>query len=376
MRRLLLPVLILISTSLISAPMAAVATRQRPALPVVSKMPVQASKLPEDLQKAIQAERWDEAAPQLERLANDGNAEAKGAYAVILLRGLGGQKPDVKRARILLEDAANKGDLLSQRNLAQMLFIGAFKGGVPDYPAAWPMIEKLTEKRDPMGMYLASKYFVEGLLGVRNPPVGISLLRDAAVGGARNAQYDMALLMRRGLGDTPTPNLPMAAFWFGHAASNAHPLGMYEFGMANVLGLGMPKNVPQGVEWLTRAADTGNSNALVALGVTYMAGEGVAKDEAKAKSYFEKAAGNFNGTAYLMLGKLQSAKATTIAEKSETLYLLSLADVLGARQGANIAMKLRTELPTDAQNAVQQRVVDWRTANKITSVPRISQNVE
>jgi TPR repeat protein len=354
----------------------AVATKAKIILPDVRKAPVPPSHFPDDLRKAIKDNQWDVVVPQLERMANDGDSEAKGAYAMTLLRGLGGQKIDTPRARVMLEDAASKGDLTSQRNLAQMLFIGAFNNGVPNYPGAWPMIEKLTEKRDPLGMYLASKYFIEGLLGVRNPPVGLTLLEDAAVGGARNAQYDMALLMRRGIGSEPRPNLPMAAFWFAQAASNAHPLGMYEFGMANLLGIGTGQNVTEGVTWLTRAAETGNSNALVALGVTYMTGQGIAKDAQKAKGYFDKAATQFNGTAYLMLAKMQAGTAKTPAEKSDVLYLLSVADVLGARQGADMMMTLRSELPQDAQSAVQKRVVDFRTANKITSVPRISQNVE
>jgi TPR repeat protein len=345
-------------------------------LPDVRKLPVLTSSFSEELRKAIDENRWDVAVPQLEKLAADGVPEAKGAYAMTLLRGLGGQKVDVPRARLMLDDAANKGDIISQRNLAQMLFIGAFKKGVPDYPGAWPMVEKLADKRDPIGMYLASKYFVEGLLGVRNPPVGLTLLRDAAVGGARSAQYDMALMLRRGIGVDPKPNLTMAAFWFGHAANNAHPLGMYEFGMANMLGLGTKQDVAQGVQWLTRAADTGNSNALVALGTTYMSGEGVAKDEIKAKGYFEKAAAQFNGAAYMMLAKLQYAKATTAAEKTDVLYLLSIADVLGARQGTEMATKLRAELPQDVQDGVQKRVVDWRTTHNIRSVPQLSQNVE
>jgi TPR repeat protein len=345
-------------------------------LPTVSKMAAPASNFSDELRKAINDNRWDVAVPQLERMAADGDPESKGAYAMTLLRGLGGQKIDTPRARAMLEDAASKGDLTSQRNLAQMLFIGAFDNGVPNYPSAWPIIEKLTDKRDPLGMYLASKYFIEGLLGVRNPPVGMTLLNDAAVGGSRNAQYDMALLLRRGVGENARPNLPMASFWFAHAASNAHPLGMYEFGMANLLGLGAKQNVPQGVEWLTRAADTGNSNALVALGVTYMTGQGIAKDSAKAKGYFDKASAQFNGTAYLMLARMQAETAKTPQEKSDVLYLLSVADVLGARQGADMAIKLRTELSQDMQSAVQKRVVDFRTANNISSVPRISQNVE
>jgi TPR repeat protein len=352
------------------------ATAPKIILPTVRKMPVPASNFSDDLRKAINDNRWDVAVPQLERMAADGDPESKGAYAMTLLRGLGGQKIDTPRARTMLEDAASKGDLTSQRNLAQMLFIGAFDNGVPNYPGAWPIIEKLTDKRDPLGMYLASKYFIEGLLGVRNPPVGMTLLNDAAIGGSRNAQYDMALLLRRGIGENSKPNLPMATFWFAHAASNAHPLGMYEFGMANLLGLGAKQNTPQGVEWLTRAADTGNSNALVALGVTYMTGQGIAKDSEKAKGYFDKAAAQFNGTAYLMLAKMQAEAAKTPVEKSEILYLLSIADVLGARQGADMAIKLRTELSQEQQSAVQKRVVDFRTANKISSVPRISQNVE
>jgi uncharacterized protein len=345
-------------------------------LPTVGRLPAQASNFSDDLRKDIEAERWDEAVPQLERLAGDGLPEAKGAYAMALLRGLGGAKPDIKRARVLLEDAASKGDLSAQRNLAQMLFIGAFDNGVPNYPAAWNYVEKLTEQRDPVGMYMASKYFTEGLLGVRNPPVGLSLLADAAAGGARNAQYDMALLSRRGLGDPPVPNMGLAAFWFAHAASNFHPLAMYEFGMANLLGLGMTKDAAKGIEWLSRAADTGSSNAIVALGVTYMTGQGVAKDVAKAKGYFEKAAKAMNPTAFLMLAKLQYDDAQTPAQKTEALFLLSQAEVLGARQGDDIAKKLRAELPEETQAMVQKRIVAWRTANNIASVPRISQSVE
>ncbi len=345
-------------------------------LPTVGRLPVQASNFSDDLRKDIEAERWNEAVPQLERLAADGLAEAKGAYAMALLRGLGGLSPDIKRARLLLDEASSKGDLVAQRNLAQMLFIGAFDNGVPNYPAAWAHVEKLTEQRDPVGMYMASKYFVEGLLGVRNPPVGLSLLSDAAIGGARNAQYDMALLHRRGIGDPPAPNLGLAAFWFAHAASNFHPLGMYEFGMANLLGLGVKQDAAKGVEWLGRAADTGNANAIVALGVTYMTGQGVAKDEAKAKGYFEKAAAAMNGTAYLMLAKLQYDKAQTLAQKSDVLFMLSQAEVLGASQGADMSGKLRAELPEEAKAAVQKRIVDWRTVNKISSIPRISQSVD
>lgn len=119
-----------------------------------------------------------------------------------------------------------------------------------------------------------------------------------AAQGDAEAQYQLASLYHRGLGDDTDP-------WNrrGGAASDS---------------LGQGADLAAAARWYEEAAGQGHAAAQYALGNMHMMGEGVEQDDGKAASWHEKAAAQGHAAARLNLAKLQQiGKLKTAAELRE-----------------------------------------------------------
>ena len=119
-----------------------------------------------------------------------------------------------------------------------------------------------------------------------------------AAQGDAEAQYQLASLYHRGLGDDTDP-------WNrrGGAASGS---------------LGQGADLAAAARWYEEAAGQGHAAAQYALGNMHMMGEGVEQDDEKAAGWHEKAAAQGHAAARLNLAKLQQiGKLKTAAELRE-----------------------------------------------------------
>ncbi len=357
---------------LLPAMLCAKPMRHAPVVDSVKTLAPLPSHLPDTVAKAIAEKRWTEAHTGLEQLIAGGDAEAKGLLGMMILRGVDGHKPDVEQGRKLLETAALQNDIGAQRNLAQLYFLGGFTNGIPQYSEAYKYVDPLATKRDPVGMYYASKYFLEGLLGVRNLDVGLQLLKDSAQAGYRNAQYDLALLYRRGLPKSD-PDPKLALYWFEHAAKQNHANASYEAGMSYLLGLGTAINTDKAVALLNSAGSLGNPEAPVTLAKLYQTGKGVPLNFNKARELYLYAGQKRIGSAFAELSDMaMDAKAGAPDPVQAYAYALTGA-LLGSSKADDQVKKLRIGLGALQIADAEQRYDAWKKSNSITEVkPRIS----
>lgn len=334
------------------------------------------SHLPADVTRAITENHWAAARTGLEQMVANGDAEAKGTLGMLLLRGVDGAAPDIEQGRKLLERAAFQGDTQAQRNLAQLFFLGGFSNGTPQYSEAYKYVDPLATNRDPIGMYYASKYFLEGLLGVRNVNVGLQLLKDSAQAGARNAQYDLALLYRRGLpGSVPDPK--SAVFWFEQAAKHNHANAAYETGMAYLVGIGTTQDTNKAIPWLDTSVKLGNANAAVALAKLYQTGRSVPLNIEKAKSLYLFAANAHVGPAYAELSDIVGDLKLGTPDPVQSLSYALSGKLLGSKKSEDQVIKLRGELSALQTAEGVQRFEAWKKSqNIIETKPRISTLVD
>ncbi len=334
------------------------------------------SHLPANVTQAIAEERWPEARTGLEQLIANGDAEAKGLLGMMMLIGVDGNNPDIEQGKKLLETAALQNDTGAQRSLAQLYFLGGFTNGTPHYADAYKYVDPLATKRDPVGMYYASKYFLEGLLGVRNLDVGLQLLKDSALAGFRSAQYDLALLYRRGLPKSD-PDPKLALYWFEHAARQNLANASYEAGMSYLLGLGTPVNMDKAIALLNSAGSLGNPDAAVTLAKLYQTGKGVPVNFDKAKELYGFAGQKRVGSAFAELSDMANDAKVGMPDPVQAYTYALTGALLGSSKAEEQVKKLRSALSVPQIADAEQRYETWKKNNSITEKqPRISTLVD
>jgi TPR repeat protein len=113
-------------------------------------------------------------------------------------------------------------------------------------------------------------------------------IQKSAVAGMPEAQLELAIAFRDGLGQ---PANPKEAFkWFLAAAKEGAPQAQYELGKTYKKGTGLDApNNEQAFHWIEEAAKQNYGPAMVELGQLYWAGIGVTQSNYEGKSWIEKA---------------------------------------------------------------------------------------
>ena len=146
------------------------------------------------------------------------------------------QAAALRRARLVYEDAANRGYVSALNNLA-ILYENGDGVGVDEVKAA-DLLKRAAQQGHPLAMYNLALHYRDGSLGVR---------RDFS----------------------------QAYEWFAKSAESGFVAAMVELGDALRTGRGLTldrNNPRRAVEWYQRAAEAGSNLAKLALGITYLWG--------------------------------------------------------------------------------------------------------
>jgi localization factor PodJL len=122
------------------------------------------------------------------------------------------------------------------------------------------------------------------------PPalVGPYSLRLAAAQGDPSAQYEVAVRLAQGKGDTDQ-DLKEAAQWYQRAATSGFAMAQFRLGTLYERGVGVTTDGARAQVWYGRAAEQGNVKAMHNLAVLIAAGSGK-PDYAAAARWFTEAA--------------------------------------------------------------------------------------
>ena len=236
--------------------------------------------LPEG-KEAFNQRQYAEARKELADPASQGQGEAMAIMGEMLMRGLGGERNELK-ARDYIVQAHDKGEV--------------------------------------MATYALGRMYLTGNLVNKDEAKGIELIRDAAQKLHAPAQSLLGALIANGLNGFQKDDA-IALSWFKVAAEQKDPLGMYWMGTFSERGTGgIAADYLQALDWYKKAGDLLNTEAMVSAGRMYALGRGVNPDGAEALRWLRRAAGMGNATSYLWIGNVYEFGRGGIARNSSLAY--------------------------------------------------------
>jgi hypothetical protein len=119
-------------------------------------------------------------------------------------------------------------------------------------------------------------------------PTDIAALRVKADAGDADAQYNLGVWYRFGLG-VPQDSAQGAA-WIRKSAEQGHIGAQFNLGLIYFDGQGVPQDYVQAASWYLKSAEQGNPGAQFNLGLMYSLGQGVPTDEVEAHQWLNLAA--------------------------------------------------------------------------------------
>ena len=139
-------------------------------------------------------------------------------------------------------------------------------------------------------------------------------------------------------------------------AETGNAQAQFELGIMMSRGMGLPKDDAAAAAWLRRAADQGLADAQGALGVMTLEGRGVEKDENAALDLLKAAAAKGNDAAAISLGNMAQAGRVLPKSLGEAAHWLRQAADRGNAQAENSLGMLYwsggDDLPANAAEAV------------------------
>ena len=176
----------------------------------------------QDLQSVANDESYpleerDEAAEQLEQLAEDGDAHAQYIIGTAYRDG-GLLIPDTAKAQKLLERAAERDLDVAQYALGKLYLSDDADIHDPAKGIYW--LKRSADNGNDFAAYRLGKEYLSGKNTVKDAETAVSYLRQAADNGSAYAQYLLGKLTLMGEG---VPKNPDAAYeWFAAARDNGH----------------------------------------------------------------------------------------------------------------------------------------------------------
>lgn len=160
----------------------------------------------------------------------------------------------------------------------------------PDYKAAAGYYEKAARNGSAEGAYALAALYRDSLIKdegddkIRDKM--FFWMREAAVGGWAQAQYELAVFYYEGKGVAPDP--AEALVWLERAAGSNHMLAQRFLGALYLNGaaadgkMTVKPDAKKGAEWYLRAAYNGDGPSQAVMGALYMTGKGIEKDSVQA----------------------------------------------------------------------------------------------
>lgn len=236
----------------------------------------------------IQAGKFDKAKPILKNLANNGDVFAQKTLGTMYLRGDGFSK-DIKQSAYWYNKAASSED----RNRAvvdsmyQMaIFFGGYEGHPKDFKKMFNWFSKAASIGDVESM---------NQLGI--------------------IYYD---------GNGVEKNYAEAFKWFSNAAKGNHPEAQSFLGDLYRFGRSVKKDYVEALRWYEKSANENYPHALYMLAVFHGQGLGVEKNREKANAYYNKAAKAGHPEAKKYLASLNAAGITIKGISEDPQYGLVL----------------------------------------------------
>jgi hypothetical protein len=181
-----------------------------------------------------------------------------------------------------LRQRAESGDTEAMRELAMAYASG--NGIAADLDEALSWIERAAYA----GNAEAQSEMADICRGENDFTASFEWEQKAATQGLPQAQYNLAIHYRDGMGTAENPDQQF--YWFQKAAQKGHLEAKNSLAVCYLNGWGTLQDFAQAIRWLEQASDEGHAPAKTRLGAAYIEGIGVSADKVKGLSLLQEAA--------------------------------------------------------------------------------------
>jgi len=279
----------------------------------------------DDVFQLLEDNRFAEAAPLLQRLADSGDARARFFRGLTFLTGAG-VKVDWDAGRAELRQAAASGDRLAALFLLQF----AGKDATKEERNAWLTVaQRVPGKHEWVPTTLG---FVEGVSAPElNRLSAVQWNRTQAAAGDAVACYNLSRYYRAGFGVAPSQTEYRR--WLDKAGEAGFAPALEEMALNAFLGLyGETEDRARGAALELRAAEAGDADAQFSVAESFLEGRwGRTTDAAEAVKWLEKAAAQDHVKALAKLGNLLRDGSGVAHDDERAVALYERAAKLGNR---------------------------------------------
>jgi TPR repeat protein len=203
-----------------------------------------------------QQNRYAEALPLLQQLAEQGNAPAQFHLAQMYRDGQGVMQNN-DQALIWYRKAAEQGQVEAQN------YLGWFYSAAQDYSPAVAWYRKAAEQGYAEAQYNLGWLYAKGRGVAQDDKQAVDWFSKAAQQGYADAQFNLGWMYAKGLGVTRDDG--QAIILFGKAAQQGYADAEFNLGLMYAKGQGIAKNDKQAIAWFQKAAQQGQQDALAVL---------------------------------------------------------------------------------------------------------------
>ena len=270
----------------------------------------------------------------------------------------------------------------------------AWRADSADYSTAYQYASILAERNHAGGLTILGIMFNQGRGIQQDRKKGQYYFTRAALLGHPAAQFFLAEIYDSD-SDPRIVNLPLAVYWYEHAANQriqkaCYNLGqlykyddrvqhneeiafdwfkkgaelnytdcVYELGRCYLMGEGTEKDQYKGAQFITQAAESGNEAAQYILAGLYQNGVGVSQDVETAFYWYKTAANNQMGAAMYQLGVMYENGNGVRANKDEALIWYKKAEENGYGKASEGIKRLQggqgKKTPVGLKNSISSK---------------------
>jgi TPR repeat protein len=188
--------------------------------------------------------------------------------------------------------------------------------------------------------------------------IGTVALRNRALNGMPEAQFEVAELFARGTGGKTDPEAAIA--WYRKAAKRGYAPAYHRLALAYERGKGVPKNMRTAVDLYLVGARKGNVKAMHNLGVIYTAGGLGRIDYKSAIKWYRKAAERGITDSQFNRAIMYQSGLGVPVNQAEAYKWYWLAGKGGDKEAQRLAQQLRKQLSVRQLGEADGEVVTWR----------------
>ena len=264
-----------------------------------------------------ESKKWvDRCLKSVQKLANDGNADAQYVLGRFTSAGIGVPKDLVQGAK-WYRLAADQNHLPAQSDLGRCYEHG--EGVAKDVLEAIKLYRQSADNQLATGQLNLGICYNNGVGVSKDSVEGAKWVRKAAENNLPFAQFMFGICCLTGEG--VAKDGAEGVKWLRLAADQDHTTAQYNLGLCYAIGEGVPQDLAVAATWYRKAADLNDADSQVKLGQCYTSGEGVAKDPAEAVKWYRKAADQKHPVAQLYLGHAYAQGDGIARDAAEAVHL-------------------------------------------------------